>query len=101
MNKVQILVDLNGPMGMTATFPSSSSSLTDQLTVVNVTSIPTDAVSWQYSVDKGATWTTKDLSFNSFSLIKGEYNINDVQIRDTNRFYSFDNSTNGKILVLR
>ena len=84
VNSLLIVVDLYGPVGMTAVFPSSSSSLTYHPTVVAITTMPIVAVSWQYSVDAGTTWTTRDLSSSSFSLTGGEYNIDDVKIRGTN-----------------
>jgi hypothetical protein len=40
--------------------------------------------SWQYSIDGGNSWTSKDLSTNTFELAEGTYTANKIQVRQTN-----------------
>ena len=80
-NPSQINIDTVGPIGLVASFPLSTSPTSLGKDVV-ITTLPADATTWAYSVDDGNSWTSQEnTSIMSFTLAKGNYAINTVQIK--------------------
>jgi hypothetical protein len=81
-NGYVINIDLTGPYGSTVTFPPSTSVANRGTTAtVNFTSIPSDAISWQYSVDSGVTWVSRDVLSTSFILADATYEPDSIRMR--------------------
>ena len=83
-NTTELYIDHTGPTGLDVTFPSSTTPTTMFLVgrgIVNV-SLPTDAVSWKYSVNNGYSWKTivRDSPNSYFLLKEGTYTINAIQV---------------------
>ena len=71
---------------MEVTFPASTSptSLPSASTgKVIITSLPTDAVSWQYSLTSGSVWKVMGLTVRIFSLTEAVYSIHSIQVKYT------------------
>ena len=79
-NSSVITIDLTGPVGLTVSFPSST-TLINRVQSVSIASLPGDAVSWEYSVNAGSTWIVKDIASSSFTLDDGTYTVNSIQVR--------------------
>ena len=102
-NASAITIDLIGPIGLTVSYPSSSTRLNPEQSVV-ITLLPGDAVSWEYSVNAGSTWTTvQNISILSFTLSYGRYAAHDIQVRcmDALGNYSAINSNSSSFTVDR
>ena len=84
-NTTELIIDHTGPTGLVVSFPSSTTPTTVlQISagVVNI-SLPSDAVSWKYSLNNGDSWKTiiRDVDNVSYFLLKeGLYAKNTIQV---------------------
>jgi len=99
-NTSAITIDLTGPIGLTVSYPSST-TLLNRLQSVTITSLPSDAVSWEYSVNAGSTWTVQTISDSYFTLPEGNYPVNHIRVRcaDSLGNYSAENSNSSIIII--
>ena len=79
-NSSVIAIDLTGPSGLVVAYPSSTTSIYRGQSVT-ITTLPTDAASWKYSVNAGSTWTVGDISSSSFTLPESTYAVDAVQVK--------------------
>ena len=77
-NSSEIRVDLTAPILAAVTFPSGD--ISDNLVHFMNIMLPTDAVSWRYSVSSGVYWTSKTTSDLTFVLSDGTYDVNSIQV---------------------
>ena len=79
-NSDTIIIDFTGPYGLAVIFPSST-SLSYKIKTVNITNLPTEAVSWSYSIDSGNNWTFMSRSSLSFTLADNSYISDTIQVK--------------------
>jgi hypothetical protein len=84
-----ITIYLAGPIGLVVSYPSSTMRINNKVQSVTLTTFPSGAVSWSYSVNSGSTWTVRDLTSSSFVISEALYEVNSIQVKCANDFGNF------------
>jgi hypothetical protein len=85
---------------MVVTFPLSTSPTSRSAEVI-ITTLPSDAAAWAYSVNGGSTWIVQTRTDTSFVLIDGTYEVNAVRVRCVDALGNLSvNVTNSSLILI-